>query len=123
MEASSDQQMPPPPPTPPQQEQVPTTQSASGRGRGGRGRGRGGGRTPTGGRSIVNVNQRNSGRGRGGPAQKVSANTGIPFGHVPAYLPGSSSLVEELDQRIMIVLRDGRHLVGVSETTKHAVYV
>mmetsp|Transcript_18782 Transcript_18782/g.46631 ORF Transcript_18782/g.46631 Transcript_18782/m.46631 type:complete len:224 (+) Transcript_18782:156-827(+) len=114
MEASSEQQMSPPPPIPPQQEQVPIppTQPASGRGRGGRGRGRGGGRMPTGGRSIVNVNQRNSGRGRGGPTQKVSANTGIPFGHVPAYLPGSSSLVEELDQRIMIVLRDGRHLVG-----------
>lgn len=42
----------------------------------------------------------------------MSANSGVPFGHVPGYLPGSSSLVEELDERIMIVLRDGRHLVG-----------
>eukprot|EP00531_Pseudo-nitzschia_arenysensis_P008176 CAMPEP_0116139534 /NCGR_PEP_ID=MMETSP0329-20121206/13364_1 /TAXON_ID=697910 /ORGANISM="Pseudo-nitzschia arenysensis, Strain B593" /LENGTH=233 /DNA_ID=CAMNT_0003634585 /DNA_START=204 /DNA_END=905 /DNA_ORIENTATION=- len=109
------QQMPPPPPTPPQQDQVPPTQPASGRGsgRGGRGRGRGGGRTSSSGRGLVNVNARGGGRGRGGPQQgKVSANTGIPFGHVPSYLPGSSSLVEELDTRIMIVLRDGRHLVG-----------
>ena len=45
---------------------------------------------------------------------KIAPTTGVPFGHVPAYLPGSSSLVEELDKRIMIVLRDGRHLVGVS---------
>jgi hypothetical protein len=29
-------------------------------------------------------------------------------------LPGSSSLVEELEKRILIVLRDGRHIVGVS---------
>ncbi len=39
--------------------------------------------------------------------------SGIPFGHLPAFLPGSASLVEQLDRRIMIVLRDGRHLVGV----------
>ena len=40
--------------------------------------------------------------------------SGIPHGHVPAYLPGSASLVEELDQKVMIVLRDGKHIVGVS---------
>jgi hypothetical protein len=40
--------------------------------------------------------------------------SGVPFGYVPAFLPGSASLVEQLDRRIMIVLRDGRHLVGVS---------
>lgn len=39
--------------------------------------------------------------------------SGIPYGHVPAYLPGSASLVEELDQRVLIVLRDGTHVVGV----------
>ena len=39
--------------------------------------------------------------------------SGVPFGHLPAFLPGSASLVEQLDRRIMIVLRDGRHLVGV----------
>jgi U6 snRNA-associated Sm-like protein LSm1 len=44
----------------------------------------------------------------------IAPTSGIPYGHVPAYLPGSSSLVEELDKRILMVLRDGRHLVGVS---------
>lgn len=39
--------------------------------------------------------------------------SGVPFGHLPAFLPGSASLVEQLDRRIMVVLRDGRHLVGV----------
>jgi hypothetical protein len=41
----------------------------------------------------------------------------IPHGHVPAYLPGSASLVEELDQRVLLVLRDGKHLIGVSTET------
>jgi hypothetical protein len=45
---------------------------------------------------------------------QIHQNSGIPFGHVPAYLPGSASLVEQLDQRILIVLRDGKHLIGVS---------
>lgn len=39
--------------------------------------------------------------------------SGVPFGYIPAFLPGSASLVEQLDRRIMIVLRDGRHLVGI----------
>mmetsp|Transcript_4448 Transcript_4448/g.8554 ORF Transcript_4448/g.8554 Transcript_4448/m.8554 type:complete len:185 (+) Transcript_4448:58-612(+) len=42
--------------------------------------------------------------------------SGVPFGHLPAFLPGSASLVEQLDRRIMIVLRDGRHLVGVMKS-------
>ena len=29
------------------------------------------------------------------------------------YLPGAASLCEELDKKILVVLRDGRHLVGV----------
>ena len=136
MEATttSSQQVPATPP--PQQPQVPQQQQqpqgsnnyqgrGGGRGRGGSG-GRGGGRTSTSGRSIVNVNKGGRGRGgqqqQGGNVQKISANTGIPFGHVPAYLPGSSSLVEELDQRIMIVLRDGRHLVGVSVCENELVW-
>lgn len=45
---------------------------------------------------------------------QINATSGIPFGHVPAYLPGSASLVEELDHRVLIVLRDGKHIVGVS---------
>jgi len=28
-------------------------------------------------------------------------------------LPGAASLVEELDKRLLVVLRDGRNLVGV----------
>ncbi len=115
MEASSES-------TPAPQEQPQTPQPPQTPGRGSRGgRGRGGGRTSSSGRGIVNVGGRGSSKGQPSrqqsqqqQVQKVSANTGIPFGHVPAYLPGSSSLVEELDQRIMIVLRDGRHLVGVS---------
>ena len=39
--------------------------------------------------------------------------SGIPFGYLPAFLPGSASLVEQLDRKILIVLRDGRHLVGI----------
>mmetsp|Transcript_24465 Transcript_24465/g.36281 ORF Transcript_24465/g.36281 Transcript_24465/m.36281 type:complete len:188 (-) Transcript_24465:286-849(-) len=39
--------------------------------------------------------------------------SGVPYGHLPAFLPGSASLVEQIDRRIMIVLRDGRHLVGI----------
>lgn len=28
------------------------------------------------------------------------------------YLPGAASLLEQLDKRVLIVLRDGRHLIG-----------
>jgi len=84
--------------------QTPNRNQGGGRG-GGRGRGRG-----------------NQGRGRGrggrdggrgnGPVS-IAPTTGVPYGHVPGYLPGSSSLVEELEKRILIVLRDGRHVVGI----------
>ena len=47
----------------------------------------------------------------------VSSSSGLPYGYVPAYLPGSASLVEQLDQELLIVLRDGRHLVGVRANT------
>ena len=30
-----------------------------------------------------------------------------------AYLPGTASLLEELDKRLMVLLRDGRTLIGV----------
>ena len=43
----------------------------------------------------------------------INPSSGVPFGYLPAFLPGSSSLVEQLDRRLLIVLRDGRHLVGV----------
>eukprot|EP00980_Cylindrotheca_fusiformis_P005658 scaffold1184_cov132-Cylindrotheca_fusiformis.AAC.79 len=86
----------------------------------GYGRGGGGGRNQ--GRGRGNNNGRGGGRGRGGGEGRgggsngptsVAPTSGIPYGHVPAYLPGSSSLVEELDTRVLIVLRDGRHIVGV----------
>ena len=37
----------------------------------------------------------------------------VPFGTVPGFLPGAASLVEQLDRRVLVVLRDGRHLTGV----------
>jgi hypothetical protein len=96
----------------PAAEVVATPEQQSGRGRGGRGRAPG-----RGGRGIwqpeARGNQGRGNQGRGGPTT-VAPTTGVPYGHVPGYLPGSSSLVEELDQRVLIVLRDGRHLVGVS---------
>ncbi|KAL7522516.1 hypothetical protein ACHAWX_007212 [Stephanocyclus meneghinianus] len=69
-------------------------------------------------------NGRDAGRGRGGrshytnvPQNNVSnmlprAPPAAPFGCLPPFLPGSASLVEQLDQRLLVVLRDGRHLVG-----------
>jgi U6 snRNA-associated Sm-like protein LSm1 len=32
------------------------------------------------------------------------------------YLPGAASLLDQLDKRILIILRDGRHLVGTLRT-------
>ena len=29
------------------------------------------------------------------------------------YLPGAASLLEQLDKKVMLILRDGRHLVGL----------
>ena len=93
------------------------------------GGGSSGGRIPMGGRALLmrrtttNAAGRSSsssyGRGPSLPRgsvrpMTVHAHSGVPFGHVPAYLPGASSLVEELDQRILLVLRDGKHIIGVS---------
>lgn len=50
---------------------------------------------------------------RSSPPLALNASSGIPYGYVPAYLPGSASLVEELDKELLVVLRDGRHLIGV----------
>ena len=36
----------------------------------------------------------------------------VPYGFLPAYLPGAASMVEQLDRRLLVILRDGRHLVG-----------
>lgn len=113
-----------------------TTTNSTGRMSGtphsGRGRNqndRGSGRIPMGGRGLVMGGsvarpgrlQQQQGRGYYGRGynqpqrmpMQVHASSGVPFGHVPAYLPGSSSLVEELDQRILLVLRDGKHIIGV----------
>jgi small nuclear ribonucleoprotein (snRNP)-like protein len=56
---------------------------------------------------------RNNNNTAAAPTQ-LHPSSSIPHGHVPAYLPGSASLVEELDQQLLIVLRDGKHIVGVS---------
>ena len=36
-----------------------------------------------------------------------------------AYMPGAASLIEQLDKRVMIILRDGRHLVGKLRSFDH----
>lgn len=36
-----------------------------------------------------------------------------------AYLPGAASLLEQLDKRVMVILRDGRHLVGILRNFDH----
>ena len=112
-----------PPATPTEEPQQPPAEEqpsagrgdgSQGRGRGqGRGQGRGRGNGRGGGRGQQGRGQQQQGRGQGGPVSIAPA-SGIPYGHVPGYLPGSSSLVEELDQRLLMVLRDGRQLVGVS---------
>lgn len=75
--------------------------------------------------SYVGRNGRDAGRGRGGRGHYTNStqNNGLsmpprapqaaPFGCLPPFLPGSASLVEQLDQRLLVVLRDGRHLVGI----------
>ena len=35
------------------------------------------------------------------------------------YLPGAASLLEQLDKKIMIILRDGKHLVGKLRSFDH----
>ena len=98
-------------------------------GRGGRGRGRSNNNTGRGGRSGSGGRgrgrgQSNNGRGGGdGAPVSIAPTSGVPYGHVPAYLPGSSSVVEDLDQLLLMVLRDGRHLVGVSKRLWRIVYV
>jgi U6 snRNA-associated Sm-like protein LSm1 len=43
---------------------------------------------------------------------QVDAATALAKSVEDEYLPGDASLIEKLDKRILIVLRDGRHLVG-----------
>jgi hypothetical protein len=37
----------------------------------------------------------------------------VPHGFLPSFLAGAPSLVEQLDKKLLIVLRDGTHLIGV----------
>jgi hypothetical protein len=36
-----------------------------------------------------------------------------------SYLPGAASLLDQLDKKILIVLVDGRHLVGILRSFDH----
>ena len=106
---------------------------------GGRGSGRGNhaGRSsnnygaPGRGRGTNNYSGGRGGRGRDGgrggrnhpPNNQNNTNTinpddpfEVPYGYLPAYLPGAASMVEQLDRRLLVILRDGRHLVGVLRT-------
>lgn len=35
------------------------------------------------------------------------------------FLPGAGALIEQLDKEIMLILRDGRHLVGTLRNFDH----
>ncbi len=97
----------------------------SGSGRDGGGGGRGG--RYTGGRGG---SQGPGGRGRNHPhnnAQTLNGNhqptqpelrpiNEVPYGYLPAFLPGAASMVEQLDRKLLVILRDGRHLVGILRT-------
>jgi len=84
-----------------------------GRGRGGRGEGHGG-------RGSGQFTDTRGGRGSGPshvqqpPTIQPPPLQSAPYGHLPSFLPGASSLIEQLDKRLLVVLRDGRHLIGVS---------
>ncbi|CAM9283755.1 unnamed protein product [Chrysoparadoxa australica] len=41
---------------------------------------------------------------------------GPPRPPPPSFFPGAASMFEQLDKRLLVVLRDGRHLVGVLRT-------
>ena len=45
-------------------------------------------------------------------AGSIVSSSAPNIGIAEEYLPGAASLLEQLDKRTMIVLRDGRHLVG-----------
>lgn len=37
---------------------------------------------------------------------------GVSSASDETYLPGAASMIEEIDKKVLIILRDGRHLVG-----------
>ena len=76
---------------------------------GGRGSHGGGGR----GRNHPHNAQTNNGNPHPHPIRPVNE---VPYGYLPAFLPGASSMVEQLDRKLLVILRDGRHLVGILRT-------
>ena len=44
-------------------------------------------------------------------------------GHVFEFLPGVASLVEDLDKRVLVTLRDGRHFVGASPPIRSSTHI
>lgn len=59
----------------------------------------------------MNPSSRNAPSNNGPPLLHPA--TAVPYGYLPAYLPGAASTVEQLDRRLLVILRDGRHLVGI----------
>ena len=50
------------------------------------------------------------------PGMMPLGQAAVPVQQQPAsfeFLPGVASLVEDLDQRVLVTLRDGRHFVGI----------
>jgi U6 snRNA-associated Sm-like protein LSm1 len=84
--------------------------TATGGGRGGS-QGAGG----RGGRNYPHNNSQNNGNHQ--PTQPaIRPVNEVPYGYLPAFLPGASSMVEQLDRKLLVILRDGRHLVGILRT-------
>ena len=40
-----------------------------------------------------------------------------------SYLPGTASLLEELDKKLMVLLRDGRTLIGEQLNTPNGLFL
>ena len=49
----------------------------------------------------------------GGGVTKINPGSGIPYSQVPAYLLGSESLIQQLDQHVLVLLRVGKNLIRV----------
>ena len=89
--------------------------------RGGGGRGGGSQVGPPGGRGRNNNQPRNNNshtiNGNHQTTQPaIRPINEVPFGYLPAFLPGAASMVEQLDRKLLVILRDGRHLVGILRT-------
>ena len=51
--------------------------------------------------------------------KSVPPTTILSQGNIPPFLPGSASLVEQLDRRLLLILRDGRHIIGILRSFDH----